>query len=201
MTSKTASAPAPPPHRAVVLGASAGGVEALSVVLGGIPPTYPRAILVVIHLPPHRPSVLVDLFDAKCSLPVREASDKEPVNAGAVYFAPPDYHLLVDRGPILALSKDEPVYFSRPSIDVLFESAADVYGPNLAAVILSGASGDGAEGLARVLSRGGVAAVQDPDTAVARRMPEEAAARNGTACVLPLDGIAPFLLELDGGAP
>src|SRR5262245_44268634 len=109
--------------RAVVVGASAGGVEALSVVLPDLPKGFPRAVLIVLHLPPDKPSIIADLFGGKCALDVREAADKEPVLPGTIYFAPPDYHLLVERGPALALSKDEPVNFSRPSIDVLFESA------------------------------------------------------------------------------
>ena len=110
----------------IVIGTSAGGVEALSILLPALPEGLRAAVFIVLHLPRERPSLLVDIFQPKCAVPVREAQDKEPVDRGTVYFAPPDYHLLVDDGPQLALSADELVHYSRPSIDVLFESAADV---------------------------------------------------------------------------
>ena len=110
---------------ALVIGASAGGVEALLTLLPALPATFPAAVFVVLHLPRERPSLLVDIFRPKCALPVAEAQDKEPVRPGHIYFAPPDYHLLVEKGGEMSLSDDELVNFSRPSIDVLFESAAD----------------------------------------------------------------------------
>jgi two-component system chemotaxis response regulator CheB len=107
-------------------------------------------------------------------LPVKEAEDKEPIQPGTVYFAPPDYHLLIDRGPAFALSSDEPVHFSRPSIDVLFDSAADIYGERLIGVILTGANQDGAEGLAAIGHAGGRTVVQDPVSAAVAYLPEAA---------------------------
>jgi two-component system chemotaxis response regulator CheB len=112
---------------AVVIGASAGGVEALSILLPALPSRTPMALMIVVHLPRDRPSLLVDIFSRKCAIKVREAQDKEPIEGGTVYFAPSNYHLLVDPGPQLALSVDDLVHHSRPSIDVLFESAAYVY--------------------------------------------------------------------------
>ena len=109
---------------AVVIGASAGAVEALSVILPALPAGYPVPVAVVVHLPPDRPSIMAELFAARCRVAVREAEDKEPLVPGTVYFAPPDYHLLVEAAGHLSLSSEEPVRFSRPSIDVLFESAA-----------------------------------------------------------------------------
>src|SRR5580658_1433864 len=132
------------PIDAVVIGASAGGMEGLSVILPALPVGLPAALLIVLHLPREHRSLLSEIFAPKCALPVREAEDKEPVRAGCIYFAPPDYHLLIDEGPRLALSVDEPVHFSRPSIDVLFESAAQLYGERLLGVLLTGASPDGA---------------------------------------------------------
>jgi two-component system, chemotaxis family, protein-glutamate methylesterase/glutaminase len=186
----------------VVIGTSAGGVEALSALLPAVPADAQPAVLVVIHLPRERPSLLVDIFGGKCAARVCEAQDKEPVAPGTVYFAPPDYHLLVDEGPRLALSADEPVNFSRPSVDVLFESAADVYGPQLLGIVLTGASHDGASGLAAVQRAGGRAVVQSPDTAQVPVMVEAARERTPSAAVLSLQEIADLLAALPRrGAP
>jgi two-component system chemotaxis response regulator CheB len=185
---------------AVVLGVSAGGVEALSYLLPRLPKNFRPALLIVLHIPPDRPSLLVDIFAPRCPLPVREAQDKEPVKPGTVYFAPPDYHLMVDTGPILSLSVDEPVHYSRPSIDVLFESAAYIYGARLAAVILTGANDDGAQGLAAVRAARGVTLVQSPETAHMPVMPAAALARGPVDFVLPLAQLTQVLGEL-GAAP
>jgi len=182
---------------AIVIGTSAGGVEALSVLLPSLPEGLRAAVLVVLHLPRERPSLLVDIFTPKCRLPVREAEDKEPIEPGVVYFAPPDYHLLVDSGPRVALSADEPVNFSRPSIDVLFESAADFYGARLIGIILTGASHDGALGLEAVRRAGGVTIVQEPESAQAPTMAESALKRGPVDHVLSLEQIAGWLRALD----
>lgn len=184
---------------AVVMGTSAGGVEALSQLLPTLPRGFRPAVLIVMHLPRNRPSLLVELFQPKCSLEVREAQDKEPVTPGTITFAPPDYHLLVDAGLSLALSVDNPVHYSRPSIDVLFESAADVYGPRLAAFLLTGANEDGARGLEAVRKAGGVTVVQEPGTAHVPFMPEAALRRGPADFVLSLDQM-PSLLRVLGGA-
>ena len=170
----TLQAPATRDIDAVAIGASAGGVEVLSVLLSALPASCRASFFIVVHIPRERPSLLADVFGAKCALPVREAEDKEPVQPGTVYFAPPDYHLLLDRGPVLALSSDEPVHFSRPSIDVLFDSAADIYGERLLGLILTGANQDGAEGLAAVGRAGGRTVVQEPSGAAVSFLPEAA---------------------------
>jgi two-component system chemotaxis response regulator CheB len=180
----------------VVIGTSAGGVEALSHLLPVLQPGLHASVFVVIHLPRERPSLLVDIFQPRCAVEVREAQDKEPVAAGTVYFAPPDYHLLVDEGPQLALSSDDLVNFSRPSIDVLFESAADVYGDRLLGIILTGASEDGASGLEAVHRAGGWTVVQRPDNALAPFMVESAIKRVPVDFVLPIDQIARLLESL-----
>ena len=135
---------------AIAVGTSAGGVEALSILLPALPSNLAAAVFIVVHLPRERPSLLVEIFQPRCGLPVREAEDKGIVEPGTIYFAPPDYHLLIDKGPQLALSADEPVHYCRPSVDVLFESAADVYGERLLGIILTGANEDGASGLAAI---------------------------------------------------
>ena len=182
---------------AVAIGASAGGVEALTRLLPALPRGLRAPVFLVLHLPRDRPSLLVEIFQPKCALPVREAEDKEPIEAGTVYVAPPDYHLLVDSGPRLALSADDPVHFSRPSIDVLFESAADLYRERLLAVLLSGANEDGAAGADRVRRRGGITIVQDPGSARSSLMPQSALNLFEPTHVLGLDAIAALLGTLD----
>jgi two-component system chemotaxis response regulator CheB len=181
---------------AVVIGASAGALEALSVILPALPASFRLPIFIVVHLPPDRESILAELFQGKCRLRVREAEDKEPINGGTVYFAPPGYHLLVETDKHLSLSADEPIIYSRPSIDALFESAADAYGPGLVAVILSGASHDGANGMRAVVDAGGVAIVQNPDNAFATAMPEAALDACPDAWVLSVDEIAAWLVKV-----
>jgi two-component system chemotaxis response regulator CheB len=178
---------------AVVIGASAGALEALSVILPALPPTYRLPLFIVVHIPPGRRSVLAEVLQAKCRVKVLEAEDKEPITGGTVYFAPPDYHLLIEAKDTLALSSDETVLFSRPSIDVLFESAADAYGSGLIAVILTGANEDGAKGMSAVCGAGGTAIIQSPGGAFAPAMPEAAIAICPGAQVMPLDAIADFL--------
>jgi two-component system chemotaxis response regulator CheB len=181
---------------AIAIGASAGGVEALSTVLPALPRELDAPVFVVLHLPRERPSLLVDIFRHKCEFSVREAADKEGAQAGTIYFAPPDYHLLVDRGPSLALSVDEPVHFSRPSIDVLFESAADVYGARLLGIVLTGGNEDGAAGLAAVRAAGGYTVVQDPEEAQMPYMPQSALKQVTPDFVLRLGEIATLLRAL-----
>lgn len=182
-----------PQTQAIVIGGSAGAVEALDLLLPALPPGCGAAVFIVLHLPREKPSMLAEIFAAKCHLSVEEAEDKTPVRPGMVYFAPPDYHLLIEAGPHLALSVDELVNFSRPSVDVLFESAADVYGPSLMGIILSGGSADGAAGLAAVHAAGGLTVVQEPRTAAVPFMITSALDRCSAADVLPLDEIAALL--------
>ena len=190
---KGKAAPIDVPVEAVVIGVSAGGIKALGVILPALPPDFAVPVLVVIHLPPSRKSVIADLFQDKCPLDVREAEDKEPLVPGVVYFAPPDYHLLVETDRSLSLSSEEPVMFSRPSIDVLFETAADAYGPGLVGVILTGANPDGAQGLKAICDAGGRAIVQTPAHAFAPAMPEAALQSCPDAAALDLEDIAAYL--------
>jgi two-component system, chemotaxis family, protein-glutamate methylesterase/glutaminase len=178
---------------AVVIGASAGALEALSVILPALPERFRLPIMVVVHVPPDKRSVLAELFQAKCQIPVREAEDKEPIVGGTVYFAPPDYHMLVEIDRSLSLSSDEPVLFSRPSIDVLFESAADAYGSALIAIVLTGANQDGARGMYAVVETGGIALVQSPEGAFASAMPEAVIEMCPSVQVMSLNAIATYL--------
>jgi two-component system chemotaxis response regulator CheB len=184
------------PAEAIVIGASAGALEALSIILPALPANFSLPVIVVVHVPSDKRSVLAELFQAKCQVPVREADDKEPIVGGTIYFAPPDYHVLIEVDKSLSLSSDEPILFSRPSIDVLFESAADAYGPALVGVLLTGANEDGAEGMRAIVAMGGVALVQDPGTAFASTMPEAAIAQCPSASIMSLGAIASHLKEL-----
>ncbi|HVJ36998.1 MAG TPA: chemotaxis protein CheB [Stenotrophomonas sp.] len=182
-------------YDAIVIGASAGGVAALRLVLRSLPADLPVPVLIVLHLPRDRPSTISEILDGDCALPVREAVDKQPLLPGTVTFAPPDYHLLVESPQSLALSVDAPVLFSRPAIDPLFESAADVFGQRLLALLLTGASSDGSEGVAAVRQSGGSAWIQAPEDAISPLMPASALAHAGADAVLTLDAICARLSE------
>jgi len=184
------------PVEAISIGASAGAVQALLRILPALPADYPIPLFIVVHVPPDRSNALVSLFAAKCQIAVREAEDKEPILPGTVYFAPSDYHLLVEADRSLSLSMDEPVNHSRPAIDVLLESAADAYGPALAAIVLTGANHDGAAGLKAVCAAGGTAIVQDFADAQVATMPEAALTACPSARVMTLDDLIPYLLTL-----
>ncbi len=187
--------------QAVVIGGSAGAIEVLSELLAGLPADFPLSVILVLHLPRHQPSMLAEVFGSKCACPVREAEDKEPVTPGTVYLAPPNYHLLVDAGPVFALSTDAPVNFSIPSIDALFESAAHEYGPALVGIVLTGANDDGARGLRAICDGGGAAVVQSPAEAMVRAMPEAAIAACPNARILTTAKIRAYLLSIGTRPP
>lgn len=161
--------------RAVVIGGSAGALEVLRAIVRALPGNMRCPMVVVIHLPSHS-SGLAELLGAETPLTVKQAEDKEPLVAGVIYIAPPGYHLLIESGATFALSVDPPVHYSRPAIDVLFETARDVYGPNLIGVLLSGASDDGAAGLQEIHAAGGTTIVQTPLSAEVAIMPAAALA-------------------------
>jgi two-component system, chemotaxis family, protein-glutamate methylesterase/glutaminase len=185
-----------PTLSAIVIGTSAGGVEALIRILPSLPATMPVAILIVVHIPRERPSLLTDIFRKKCAMRVEEGVDKADIKSGHIYFAPPDYHMLVDAGPQIALSVDDVIQFSRPSIDVLFESGADVYGKKLLGILLTGGNEDGASGLAYIARCGGMTVLQDPAEAAASAMPEGALKVMTPTHVLRLDEIAALLMTI-----
>ncbi len=178
----------------VTIGVSAGGLEALRKLISGLPQDFGMSIVIVQHR--SRDShMLCSLLQDYSKLKVYEVNDKQAVESGCVYLAPPDYHLLVEPGHF-ALSTDAPVVFSRPSIDVMFESAAEAYGARVVGVVLTGANQDGSKGLKRIVDGGGRAVVQDPKTAEVRVMPEAALRAVEEACVLSLEEIAPYLVRL-----
>lgn len=180
----------------VAIGASAGGVNALLSILQQLPAGFAPAVLVVLHVSSERPCPVAALLGEHSRLPVAEALDKQPIAAGTITLAPPDYHMLVEPDRRISLSFDEPVMFSRPAIDPTFESAAVAYRERLLAVLLTGASRDGSAGAAAVRSHGGVLWIEDPATAHAAMMPGSALRNAGADEVLPLSRIGPMLAAL-----
>ena len=179
----------------IVMGGSWGGFSALRCVLGGLPAFFKTPIAIAQHRRFDSSADALALLGAPDGLVIQEIQDKEPIEPGHIYVAPADYHVLVEPDGF-ALSIGQRVQFSRPSIDVLFESAADVYAERLIGVILTGTNEDGAAGLARVKQRGGVTVVQDPATAERPSMPEAAIATGAADRVLPLERIGPFLTQV-----
>jgi two-component system, chemotaxis family, protein-glutamate methylesterase/glutaminase len=182
-------------YSVVGVGTSWGGLAALSKLLRDLPADFGLPVVVVQHRGKDSDRLLADLLQDVTALKVCEVEDKEPLTPGTVHIAPANYHLLVDDG-YLSLTLEEPVRFSRPSIDVMFTSAADTYGPRSIGVVLTGANEDGARGLADIVKRGGVALVQNPRTAEIPIMPLAAVKAVPNAQILELNALAPRLIEL-----
>jgi two-component system chemotaxis response regulator CheB len=183
-------------YEVIAIGASWGGLEAVGTLLEGIPHELDQAIVVAQHRSANSSrGALESLLQRHVARPVTEPHDKELIERGHVYIAPPDYHLLVDGGRF-ALSVEARVQYTRPSIDVLFESVADGYRERAIGIVLTGANNDGAAGLAAIKRNGGVAIVQDPQTASRRTMPDAALAASAADAVLPLEEIGPYLYGL-----
>jgi len=185
------------PIEAIVIGASAGGVQALLRLLQILPTGFHLPVIAVLHLPKAQESHLAEVFRLHVKMPVSQVQDKQRIAPGQIYFAPPDYHLSVERDRSFSLSCEEPVHYSRPAIDILLSSAADAYGPALAAMLLTGASHDGAEGLAYVKAAGGLTFVQDPAEAESATMPQAAIDRCQPDNVLNLQGLQAALLAME----
>jgi two-component system chemotaxis response regulator CheB len=177
----------------IVIGGSAGAIEVLRSVFASLTTTLRPAVAIVIHLPPEGPNVLHEVLRNAGSPPMKVAEDKEPIVPGTIYFAPTDYHLLVETGRTFALSQDERVHYSRPAIDVLFESAAEAYGEKVLAIVLSGANADGAAGLRAVADAGGLAVVQAIESADVIAMPAAALQAAPGSLELDVAGIAEML--------
>lgn len=183
----------------VVIGASAGGIQALTTLVGGLPADFPAAVLVVVHIPPYAVSRLPEILGRAGPLPVAPAQHGEPIAPGRIYVAPPDRHLLVRQGWV-ELTRGPRENHSRPAIDPLFRTAARAYGPRVIGVVLSGALYDGSMGLLAITTRGGVAVVQDPEEAAFASMPRSALAMVTADHVLPAVGMAPVLSSLIGNS-
>ena len=197
MNESAANPASVPGIEAIVIGASAGGVEALLSVFGELPMGFGLPIITVLHLPDERRSQLAEVFDRRVNMPVVEARDKEMIQPGTLHFAGPGYHLSVEHDRSLSLSQEDRVHHSRPAIDYLFDSAADVYGKGLLAILLTGANQDGARGLAHVKQSGGTTVVQDPLEARVAVMPRAALALHEPDHILTLSRIGTLLASLE----
>jgi two-component system, chemotaxis family, protein-glutamate methylesterase/glutaminase len=184
-----------PRYQAVVIGASAGGSTALAQVLPRLPADFSLPVVIVQHLHPHQESAAMLYQSNSSSLYLKEADEKEPLRPGCIYFAPPNYHLLIEANFTFSLSIDAKVNFTRPSIDVLFESAAAVYRHGLVGIILSGANNDGAAGLRAVKEHGGLTIVQSPESAREPTMPKAALAATQVDYILPAEQISAILIQ------
>lgn len=185
------------PLQALLIGASAGGVEALLSLLEELPADYRLPVVCLLHVPDRNDSLLADLLQRRLQLTVKEAEDKEYLRPGVVYVAPAGYHLSIESDHSFSLSREEPRHFSRPSIDILFESAADAYGEQLAAALLTGANEDGAAGLLAVQQAGGLTLIQEPADALVPTMPAAALALLEPDFLLPITAMRLLLAELD----
>lgn len=182
---------------AIVIGASAGGIKALLNLLGELPANFPVPIIIVVHMPGSRESRLVDVFQYHMAIKVTTAEDKDHILPGHVYFAGPGYHLSIERDRSFSISCEEPVHYSRPSIDILMLSAADSYGDALVGILLTGANQDGAEGMARINEVGGLTVIQDPQEAEIATMPQSALNLFTPDFILPLREIQTLIFTLE----
>ena len=187
------------PFECVIIGGSWGGIEAVGTILEQLPQNFPLPIVVVLHQHRKSGTHIPEIFERKCALKVKEADEKEHLEPGKVYIAPANYHLLIEQDQSISLSIDKQVNYSRPSIDVSFVSTAQVYRDTLIGILLTGANQDGSEGVAQIKRFGGLAIIEDPNTAKVPIMPQAALARTQVDQVLNLEDIANFLLAITMG--
>jgi two-component system, chemotaxis family, protein-glutamate methylesterase/glutaminase len=185
-----------PAFKALLIGGSAGSLEVMLSILPALRPLPGYAVVIVLHRKNSEDNTLEDLFSVRSAIPVNEVDDKTPLMPGYMYIAPAGYHLLFETNGELSLDASEKIHYSRPSIDVAFESAAEVFGNRLTAILLSGANSDGAQGLAAVKENGGTAVVQDPETADMPMMPQSAINILTPDFVLKTREILPFINSL-----
>lgn len=183
-------------YKAIVIGTSYGGLEALKVILPQLDEGFPLPLIIVLHIGDHNNDLFIDYMNSVCALEVKEAESHEPIRPGVIYFAPPNYHLLIEDDFTFSLSTDERINFSRPSIDVLFESAAWAYSAGLIGIILTGANSDGAIGLRTIQNLGGLTMVQNPCTSLSPAMPRAALKICPAALRLKLEDIPDRLIQL-----
>jgi len=184
-------------YEAIVIGVSSGGMNALKVLFSLLPKEFKTPIIIVQHIGSQSENLWIRLLNDKSNLPIKEADEKESIEHGKVYIAPPNYHLLIERNKTFSLTIDERVNYARPSIDVLFESAAEAYKNKLIGVILTGSNNDGTNGLKRIKEYGGLTIVQDPTTAESNYMPASAIAAMQVDFILSLEDIIKLLIKTD----
>ncbi len=183
-------------YQIIVMGGSSGAMTVLAELLPDFPADFPVPIVIAVHLHPRQDNAHIERLTSQCALRVKEADEKESIQAGAIYLAPPNYHLLIENDRTFSLSIDERVNYARPSIDVLFETAAQVYGPQTIGVVLTGANNDGAGGLRLIKERGGLAIVQDPRTAESTFMPQAALEATSVDHMLSVPEIGKLLVKI-----
>jgi two-component system, chemotaxis family, protein-glutamate methylesterase/glutaminase len=183
-------------YEAIVIGVSSGGMNAMKVIFSMLPKSFKTPVIIVQHIGKHSNNKWIELINNTSNIHIKEADEKEKISRGIAYFAPPDYHLLVEKTKTFSLTVDERVNFARPSIDVLFESAAQAFKNKLIGIILTGSSTDGTLGLKRIKECGGVTIVQDPSTAESDYMPASAMAAMQVDYVLPLERIIELLIKI-----
>jgi two-component system, chemotaxis family, protein-glutamate methylesterase/glutaminase len=181
---------------AFIIGGSAGSLDVLLKVLPSLDLLLSFPIIIVLHRKPGTDNVLTGLLSSKTKLPVKEVEEKEKINPSTIYIAPSDYHLLIENNKTFSLDASEKVNFSRPSIDVIFQSAAEVYREDLVCLLLSGSNNDGIEGLKKVKENGGMAIIQNPLSAAVSYMPQQAALHVNIDEVLEIEDIAPYINQL-----
>jgi two-component system, chemotaxis family, protein-glutamate methylesterase/glutaminase len=186
------------PDKFLIIGGSAGSLQVGLSLLAAIGDDFSIPVLIVLHRNGGFESSLEDLFSTRTRLPIREVEEKDPLHAGTIYLCPADYHVLLERDHSFSLDYSERVHYSRPSIDVTFRSAADIFGPGLICLLLSGGNADGAEGMQYAQERGGLTVVQDPATADVPYMPQQAISRMKVDFIIPADEIPGFVHGLGG---
>lgn len=182
-------------YDAIVIGLSAGGLYVLTKILKELPGDFPVPVIIVQHRSKEEKTLLEEVVQAKCRIRIKQADEKEKLAGGIVYFAPADYHLLIEKDRSFSLSYDVPVNYSRPSIDVLFETAAEVFTGRLLGIILTGANNDGAQGIRAICNNGGTTIAQDPQTAEFPEMPRAAINTGCVQYIMHLDEIGEFILK------
>ena len=184
-------------YEAIVIGVSSGGMNAMKVMFSLLPANFSTPIVIVQHIGARSENIWVQLLNDKCKLEIKEADEKEKIEKGKIYIAPPNYHLLIEQDRTFTLTVDERVNYARPSIDVLFETAAEAYQNRLVGIVLTGSNNDGSKGLKRIKEYGGLTIVQQPDTAESSFMPASAIATVQPDYILPLEAIINLLIEID----
>jgi len=184
-------------YDAIVVGVSSGGLNAMKIMFSLLPADFSIPIIIVQHIGARSENIWIQLFNDKSKLEIKEADEKEKIEKGKIYIAPPNYHLLIEQDKTFSLTVDERVNYSRPSIDVLFETAAEAYQDKLIGVVLTGSNNDGSKGIKRIKECGGLTIVQQPDTAESSYMPESAIATMQPDYILPLEKIIKLLIEID----
>jgi len=184
-------------YEAIVIGISSGGLNAMKIMFSLLPENFKTPVIIVQHISPHSENQWIQFLNDKSNLPLKEADEKEKIEQGIVYIAPPNYHLLIERDKTFSLTVDERVSFARPSIDVLFESAAEAYTSKLIGVVLTGSNSDGTNGIRRIQECGGLTVVQNPQTAESSYMPASAIAAIKPDYVLSLEEIVELLINID----